>query len=1689
MVKLSRFFYAGFTFAILFLSINLNAQVQISGTNYSTLKAAFDAINAGTYTGAITATVIGNTTETVAAVLNASGNGSANYTSVTIYPTVTATISGSVANGLIELRGADNVTIDGRIGQTGSTNSLTVQNNYTAANACAIWLDSLISGVGAGASNNIIRNCNIIGGANNTSYCHGIVLSSSSSLSTGAYGNSNNQILYNKVEKAYYGIRAYSLTGYPNWQTANVQIKYNTLGSSANPIGYYAIYAYACRNAQITDNIVNYQNYAGGYGMYLYYNFNMTINNNLFENTSNTSTYYGMYCYYDTSATITNNTMRNITTTGSMYEMYVYYCPSSSFSGNSCTGITIAASFYGLYLNYVQSSTISNNIVDNISCNGTSGTFYGLYLYYGDNSTATGNTISNVLMMGTTYGIINSTTTSPTYSRNKIFNLRSNNISGYAVDGLYISAGSSATITNNVIYNLTSTNYSATSTVYNPFGINITSGTGHRVYNNSVNLYGSQSGSNTVGTLSAAFIISATAVNSVDVRNNSFANSLTGLTGSISYAIYIYSSSNLTGSTFNYNDYYASGTYAMLGFQTSNRTDIAGWRSATGQDVNSFASTPSYNSNNNLRPLSGSALLNSGTPITSVVPTDFLSVTRSTTTPTVGAYEQAGDFAGPDITFTALPNTTSTSNRVVSGIAMTDFTGINTTSGTAPRLYYRKSTGANSYNDNTSATDGWKWVETTSSSSPFSFTIDYSKIYGGVPPGTGIDYFFVSQDVTGSVNIGSSLSGFAVSPSSVSLTSTNFPVSGFSNYQITAVLSGTYTVGSGGTFLSLTSSGGVFSVINAGQVSGDVTFQIISDLTSETGANALNAWTEIGGSGYTLSIVPGSATTRTISGSVGAGLIKVNGASRVVFDGRYGGSGNYLTFSNTSTSSSAAFHIASTSTTGLNNITIRNCNIYGGIPTTSTVYAIYLGGSTIASAGDNLDNINILNNNIYRAYNTIYVYGTTANLSDNLVISGNNIGSYTAADKIGFKAVHLNYVNNANLTKNVIFGITQTSSWDAVYITTGVTNSNFTKNTFKDLMNNGSNRLSGFYIGSGTGSNLTFANNEFYNMINNGTSGATYGCYGFYLAAGGGYNIYHNSILFTGDRDALGTYYPSSPSAGIYILSGVTAVNIKNNLLFNNQTSATNPTTAKNYCIYNAGANTQFSSINNNDYYFSGSQGYLGYQGADITSLSAWQSATGQDANSISSEPALNNTNVLVPLPNSPLLSAGGTGTGITDDYLGVTRSTTAPTIGAYERGADVSGPIMSITPITNTALTSNRTLTNLATITDYSGVNTTTFAPRLYFRKSTDANTYAGNTSANNGWKYVIGSLSGNNCSFTLNYSLLQGGTVSVNDIIEYFVIAQDVTAGTYTSYKNGSLAVLPTSVALTSTNFPMSSANSFTIVPSMSGTINVGIGQTYTSLSRSDGAFNKLNGGVLTGDVIINITSNLSLEDGSTALNEIPSEGGVFNILIKPANAINYSITGASSTSLIRFNGTDRITLDGSYSGSGNYLTFTNTSTSGTIAAIQVASNTTGANYVTIKNCNMSTGFNTGTSIGLYIGDLPISTSGTSANCDNLTIQNNVISKAYYGLYVSGSTSGMLDNLLIENNKIGSDVNTEYVTLRGIVLKNAESPIVRTNTIFNLQSSSLTDMAGIEIGGTLNNGYISRNRIYSIKNANSSG
>lgn len=242
-----------FSICLLLKSSILLATDVGTGKTYTTLRSAFDAINNGTLTGAVLLEITSNLTETQSAKLNASGEGSASYTSVTIRPKGGAwVISGSFSNGstlatalenlsaIIHLKGADNVTVDGRIGGTGSTNSLTIANTATATSyKFAVRLTG-------DASNNIFKYCTFKSKNTTTSYnACGMFIQAL----PGTNGNDNNTVdhcLFDGEEGAgRIGFHAYSLTD------DNITVSNNEYKN----IGVSCIYPYnAGNNLVISGN-------------------------------------------------------------------------------------------------------------------------------------------------------------------------------------------------------------------------------------------------------------------------------------------------------------------------------------------------------------------------------------------------------------------------------------------------------------------------------------------------------------------------------------------------------------------------------------------------------------------------------------------------------------------------------------------------------------------------------------------------------------------------------------------------------------------------------------------------------------------------------------------------------------------------------------------------------------------------------------------------------------------------------------------------------------------------------------------------------------------------------------------------------------------------------------------------------------------------------------------------------------------------------------------------------------------------------------------------------------------------------------------------------------------------------------------------------------------------------------------
>ncbi len=234
-------------------------------------------------------------------------------------------------------------------------------------------------------------------------------------------------------------------------------------------------------------------------------------------------------------------------------------------------------------------------------------------------------------------------------------------------------------------------------------------------------------------------------------------------------------------------------------------------------------------------------------------------------------------------------------------------------------------------------------------------------------------------------------------------------------------------------------------------------------------------------------------------------------------------------------------------------------------------------------------------------------------------------------------------------------------------------------------------------------------------------------------------------------------------------------------------------------------------------------------------------------------------------------------------------------------------------------------------------------------------------NTAGTTGWKFAQTSSGSTPFDFTIDYTLLNSAPVVVGDVIQYFVVAQDLGVPTV-GINAGTFALTPASVALTNAAFPIGgSIKSYTIVPSISGILTVP--GTHASLTLAGGAFEAINNALVTGNITIEIDGDLTGENGTILLNEFASP---FTVTIKPKTSAR-SITGSSAGSIISLNGADRVTIDGSLGSTVNTccplvtansdLTITNTNT-GTSSAVVWVQTTAGANAATnnqVINCNL--------------------------------------------------------------------------------------------------------------------------------------
>ena len=427
-------------------------------------------------------------------------------------------------------------------------------------------------------------------------------------------------------------------------------------------------------------------------------------------------------------------------------------------------------------------------------------------------------------------------------------------------------------------------------------------------------------------------------------------------------------------------------------------------------------------------------------------------------------------------------------------------------------------------------------------------------------------------------------------------------------------------------------------------------------------------------------------------------------------------------------------------------------------------------------------------------------------------ITGNTFSNITGGSPTTVLSV--SHSSSATVSGNIISNVAGPGLVIGLLSSSG--NQNFSGNTISNLSTTGGNPLVGIQISGGatqnlsrnkiynlsgnifavtvtgivinlSGSNAVTASNNLVGNLTAPTATSSNGLIGVSIAIsspGASCNFFNNTVYLNSPSSGAG--FGSSAVSAVASASATTStLNLRNNIIVNTSIqNGTGLTVAYRRSTGTAGTLANYASTSNNNLFYAGppSATHLIYSDGASTAqtIVAYRTAVftagtvfPRDSLSVSEAPPFLSTVGsspdflhINPTTQTQIESGGAPIAGITDDFDGNARNANFPDIGADEFSGTINdgfGPVVAYTPLPRTASIANRVLST--TVTDPSGVAAGANAPRIYYRK--------------NGGSYVsaqCGAPGGNVYPCTIDYSLVSG--VVVNDVIEYFVVAQDSLA-----------------------------------------------------------------------------------------------------------------------------------------------------------------------------------------------------------------------------------------------------------------------------------------------------------------------
>jgi len=324
---------------------------------------------------------------------------------------------------------------------------------------------------------------------------------------------------------------------------------------------------------------------------------------------------------------------------------------------------------------------------------------------------------------------------------------------------------------------------------------------------------------------------------------------------------------------------------------------------------------------------------------------------------------------------------------------------------------------------------------------------------------------------------------------------------------------------------------------------------------------------------------------------------------------------------------------------------------------------------------------------------------------------------------------------------------------------------------------------------------------------------------------------------------------------------------------------------------------------------------------------------------------------------------------------------------------------------------------------------------------------------------------------------SILSNQSISEDDFTDYTVVTPHYSnpsrKNQFSAYASTSDSVESPRMAITPLLKPLKGATGILF----SGTVTVGTGGDYSTLTGVNGLFEKLNSGQVNGNLLVNIISDLS-ETGQNSLNAwTEGSGGPFIVTIHPVGKIKitFEVLIPNIKLCLKLNGTKGLHIDGLNDGT-NSLTMVRLDgycNSGVIEFCNGASN----NIVT-RTSIYGNNYSTNSAVITFYNSSSISMNNNTISFCLISSANNS-SATDLGVFLTGKAS-TTNGTLIDHN-IFTNFIKNAIFLEGGIFTNT---IISNNDIHNTVAISTGDnFKGINLNSNLGTINIFNNKIHDIK------